>query len=167
MKHPLKIVLQIFAAVYGSITLIIVWSNVPKWFNRPELADKFWYGLVNGFFLFTLFIMPFILAFRYAGKPLASYLRFIGTAGKRVETGRKAEAVVLEIGESSLGAATLNEQPYVNLKLEIHDQARKPYIVSIESIIPRLSIPSFQPGCRIPVLIDPNDPDKVVIDFDS
>jgi len=167
MKQPLKIVLQILTAVYGSITLIILWSCVPKWFNRPELADKFWYGLVNGFFLFTLFIMPFILAFRYAGKPLASYWRLFGKAGKRVETGRKAEAVVLAIDESSLGTATVNEQPYVNLKLEIHDPARKPYVVSMESIIPRLSIPSFQPGCRISVLIDPNDPDKVVIDFNS
>jgi hypothetical protein len=167
MKQPLKIILQIFAAVYGSITLIFIWANVPKWLNRPELADKFWYGLVNGFFLFTLFIMPFILAFRYAGKSLASYWRLMGKAGKRIETGRKAEAVVLEIGESNLGTATLNEQPYVKLKLEINDPERNPYIVSIESIIPRLSIPSFQPGCRIHVLIDPNDPDKVVIDFNS
>jgi hypothetical protein len=167
MKQPLKIILQIFAAVYGSITLIFIWANVPKWLNRPELADKFWYGLVNGFFLFTLFIMPFILAFRYAGKPLASYWRLMGRAGKRVGNGRKAEAVVLAIDESSLGTATVNEQPYVKLKLEIQDPARKPYVVSIESVIPRLALPSFQPGSRIPVLLDQNDPDKVVIDFNS
>lgn len=71
----------------------------------------------------------------------------------------------MEIGESRLGTATINDQPFVRLKLEIHHQNEKPYVVSIESVIPRLSIQDFQPGCKTPVLIDSNDPGKVEIDF--
>lgn len=78
LKQPLKIILQIFAAVYGSIACLIIWSFVPKWIGRPDIVDKFWYHLTNGFFLFTLFLGPFILAIRHTWQPIKNYLSLIG-----------------------------------------------------------------------------------------
>lgn len=59
---------------------------------------------------------------------------------------------------------TINDQPVVNLKLRIYDGNKPPYEVSFDTVISRLAVPQFQPGVRIPVKIDPLDPNKVVID---
>jgi hypothetical protein len=63
------------------------------------------------------------------------------------------------------GVMTINDQPYLNLKLEVHDKGRDPYPVSLDTIIPRAAVPQFQPGANIPVRVDPSDPQQVVIDW--
>ena len=63
------------------------------------------------------------------------------------------------------GVMTINDQPYLNLKLEVHDEGRTPYPVSLDTIVPRAAVPQFQPGANIPIKIDPDDPQNVVIDW--
>jgi hypothetical protein len=166
MKQPLKTVLQILTSVYGSIMFLILWSNLPKWVNKPEIAKDFWYKAINFTFLASLFILPFFIAIKHAWKPLKKTWQLTHKNKSRFANARKAEATILEIGESELGTTTINDQPYVRLKLEIHDAGRKPYIITTDSIVPRLSVPSFQPGYKIPILIDPENPENVLINFD-
>jgi hypothetical protein len=40
-------------------------------------------------------------------------------------------------------------------------------VVLIDAIVPRLAVPRLMPGARIPVLIDPKDDNKVMVDFDK
>lgn len=80
--------------------------------------------------------------------------------------GIAARGTVQALGESSQGGTiTINDQPYLNLQLEIDDGSNSPYLVSFDTIIPRSAIPQFQPGAVIPVLVHPEDPMKVIIDW--
>ncbi len=95
---------------------------------------------------------------------------FLGSgrkAKKILKTGISATAKILTIGENSKGGVvTINDQPYLNLKLKIDDYKNPPYETTFDTIIPRHMIPQFQPGALFPVKIDPENPGVVVIDTD-
>jgi len=84
-----------------------------------------------------------------------------------LKTGQKAIAKIIHIGEMGDSVITINNQPILNLELEVSDSIRQPYKVSIDSIIPRVAIPQFQPGAVIAVRIDNKNPKKVVIDWEE
>jgi len=88
-----------------------------------------------------------------------------GKEAKRIiKTGRKATATVLHIGESSEGGTiTINDQPYLNLKFLVDDGKSKPYEISLNTIIPRISLPQFQPGVVFNIKIDPHNKKKIVL----
>ncbi len=82
-----------------------------------------------------------------------------------LSTGKQARATVLQIGENSGGGTiTINDQPYLNLRLMVEDGERPPYEVSLNTVIPRAAIPQFQPGAVLPIRIDPQDPMNIVLD---
>jgi hypothetical protein len=83
-----------------------------------------------------------------------------------LETGRSATAKVIALDENSGGGVvTINDQPYLNLKLSVDDGKAPPYEVSFDTIIPRSAVPQFQPGASFKVKIDQNNPQTVVIDI--
>jgi hypothetical protein len=74
--------------------------------------------------------------------------------------------MVKQIGESGIGGTmTINDQPYLNLQLEVRDGNTPPYTISLDTIIPRSAVPQFQPGAMIPIKIDPIDPQKIAINW--
>ncbi len=95
---------------------------------------------------------------------------FLGSgsrAEKIIKTGLTATAKVLSLGENSKGGVvTINDQPYLNIKLKIDDYKNPPYETDFDTVIPRHMMPQFQPGAIFPVKIDPENPKVVVIDFD-
>jgi hypothetical protein len=116
------------------------------------------------------FALPFIVALIFMFKVfLNPFKAFFGGGRdtKRIlSAGRPAQAMVKQISESSVGGTlTVNDQPYLNLQLEIRDGNTAPYTVSLDTIIPRSAVPQFQPGALIPVKIDPLDPQKIAIDW--
>jgi hypothetical protein len=112
------------------------------------------------------FMTAFILIFRVFLKPFKSFFGGGRDTKRILSTGMPAQALIKQIGESSIGGAlTINEQPYLNLQLEVREGTSPPYTVSLDTIIPRSAVPRFQPGALIPVRIDPADPQKVVIDW--
>jgi hypothetical protein len=93
-----------------------------------------------------------------------------GAARERriLATGRPAAATVISLDENSGGGVvTVNDQPYLNLVLEVNDGVGPPFAVSMDLVIPRTALPRFQPGAVIPVKIDPGNPRRVVIDWDT
>ena len=122
----------------------------------------------------TLMVLPVLLIIMLFVMPAFKALTsntFLGAGAeaKRIlKTGSAASATVLSIGESSGGGVmTVNEQPYLNLKLLVEDGRNKPYEVSFDTLIPRTAVPEFQPGAAFKVKVDPNDPKKIVIDTAS
>lgn len=113
-------------------------------------------------------LLTFFFVFKFFRKPFASFFGGSKDTRRILATGRPARARVLQIGESSLGGTiTVNNQPFVNLQVEIEDGTDAPYTTSIDTIIPRTAIPQFQPGAVIPVKIDPTDKLKIAIDWQS
>lgn len=60
----------------------------------------------------------------------------------------------------------VNDQPYLNLQVRVEGGFRTEYDGSFDTVIPRSVLPQFQPGAVIPVKVDAEDPQKVVIDSD-
>jgi hypothetical protein len=149
--------------ILGSSAIIVIISIFSDFLTKTLGNAGFITIIVVLIILATAF--PLIYFFRMLG---SSYNLFLG-GGKKSQSvrlyGRSATATVLNIGENSGGGiVTINDQPYLNLKLKIDDGYGQPYEVSFDTIIPRAAVPQFQPGATFPVKIDPNDPNTVVFD---
>lgn len=129
-------------------------------------GDKTWDGVLMTVLLLIPMAVILFLTGRMFIKP---FLAFTGRASKKIlQHGRPAAAVVMSIGENSQGGTvTINDQPYLNLQLEVRDGNKNPYTVSLDTVIPRASVPQFQPGTVIPIKIDPEDPMKIAIDWQA
>ncbi len=111
-----------------------------------------------------LIILPLYFIFRLIRRPLG-WDRDSILIRRR---GRPAEAVVVSLDENSEGGTVLvNEQPYLNLLLEVREEGAKPYFASVDTVIPEYALPQFQPGSKVEVLIHPHDPQKVRLRRDS
>ncbi len=111
-----------------------------------------------------LIVFPLYFVFRLIRRPLGwdRDSRLIRRLG------RSAEAVVVSLDENSGGGTVLiNEQPYLNLFLEVHEKGVKPYFASLDAVIPQYALPQFQPGSRVEVLVHPYDPQKLRLRYDS
>ena len=77
------------------------------------------------------------------------------------KTGIRTTALIKEIHETGI---TINQDPVPRFILEIKSLAGDTYIAEATFQISRLQIGMFQPGNTIPVLADPNQPNKVTLD---
>jgi len=153
----------------GIMVLVIAGTQelLPR-IMRPDAYARFAAGygddLVIGVTvtLFITYVFAYVIAV-FIGPALSFFGG--GPATRRIlKYGRPATAVIKSIGESSQGGViTVNDQPYLNLILEVNDGARAPYVVSLDTIIPRFAVPQFQPGAVIAVKVDPNDTEKIAI----
>jgi hypothetical protein len=107
------------------------------------------------------FVIPLILltgcVFRLidhmTGEDQAKQIRSIGIP---------ATARVLRIWDTGM---TLNDNPIVGLRLEVHAEGVEPYEVETRALIGRLDIPQIQPGAQLQVKVDPNDHSRVALDI--
>ncbi|HEX5631468.1 MAG TPA: DUF3592 domain-containing protein [Acidimicrobiia bacterium] len=78
--------------------------------------------------------------------------------------GRPGTAKVVGIGDTGV---TVNNDPVAKFTLDVTVGDAIPYRVEIRQLVSRVAIGSFQPGATIPVLVDPDDPQQVAIDFSA
>lgn len=104
--------------------------------------------------IILLFGGMFYLFYRLFFAPMirASRLRKTGLPGK---------ALIKEVRDTGV---TINNSPQVKLLLEIKNSFGQKYTTTIRTLVSRLQPFIYQPGMTIPVLIDPKDDNKVVID---
>lgn len=111
-----------------------------------------------------LIIFPLYFVFRLIRRPMG-WDRDSLLIKRR---GRLAEATVVSLDENSEGGTVLvNEQPYLNLLLEVREEGAEPYFASVDTVIPEYALPQFQPGAKVEVLIHPHDPQKIRLRQDS
>ena len=75
--------------------------------------------------------------------------------------GQAAEATILEVSET--GVTVQNNYPLAKLRLKVEPAGGEPYEVTTKCLMNRFEIPSYQPGNRISVLVDPKDHRKVAV----
>jgi hypothetical protein len=155
---------KLVTGIILSVLLIVAWGLFPAIMKNEELMNSGWYIVT----WILLFFLPFIVVFGWMRKSLGGMSGIFGGGKERkriLAEGRPAIGEIIELGENSGGGyMTINDQPVVNLKLRIYDGNKPPYEVSFDTVISRLAVPQFQPGVKIPVKIDPLDPNKVIID---
>lgn len=131
-------------------------------------GNKTYDNIIMIAFILLPMTLIFFIVFKSFMKPFFSFIGGGPKIKKILRTGRPAAAVILAIGENSEGGVvTVNNQPYLNLQLEVRDGTKRPYVVSIDTIISRSAIPQFQPGAVIPIKISQDDPNQIAIDWNA
>jgi len=161
-----RILFKIFVGIIAWVP-IVIWVTSGLW-TRDVLGGEFPYP-GDGRLIST--VITFSLVGLIIGVHLLSFLVSVSiSASKKREKqrilreGLPATAKVVSIGKNSDGAnIKINGQPYLGLTLEIDDGSRELYIVNLDTIIPIEAIPQYQPGATIDVVVDCDDPKKVVI----
>lgn len=77
------------------------------------------------------------------------------------KTGLSGKARVLEVKDTGV---TINNNPQVKLIVEVKSNLGQRYNASIKTLVSRINPFVYQPGMEIPVKIDPNNEQNVVID---
>lgn len=80
------------------------------------------------------------------------------------KSGFATSARVVEMSDTGV---TVNNQPQVKLLLEVTPPNGSPYMVETKQIISRLQTSMYMPGNTIPVLIDLNDKNSIVINYEG
>jgi hypothetical protein len=75
--------------------------------------------------------------------------------------GESAQATIVEIVDTGM---TLNNDPVVDLILDVHRTGQSSYQARTRTPISRLDVPRFQPGAIVPVKVDPRNPNRVALD---
>lgn len=164
----MKIKITFIKAILISVAAIIFWALLPIIILHNSAAeDTTWYK-IGGVFLM---LVPVLIVLYHVKDEMRTAFNIFGALkgkGATIKNGRRAEAEILAINENSGGGVlTINDQPVANLKLRVHDGGKSPYVVSIDAVIPRLAVLRLMPGARVPVLIDPKDDNKIMVDFDK
>lgn len=73
-----------------------------------------------------------------------------------------ADALILKIWDTGI---TVNDDPVIGLLVRVELRDGSEYEAEIpKSRVSRVHIPQFQPGQRVPVRIDPGNPQRVALD---
>ena len=75
--------------------------------------------------------------------------------------GESAQATILQIVDTGM---TLNNDPVVDLLLDVRRTGQSSYQARTRTPISRLDVPRFQPGAIVPVRVDPRNPNRVALD---
>ena len=74
--------------------------------------------------------------------------------------GRQGTATVAALRDTGV---TVNDNPQVELELDVTVEGTPVYRVTHRQIISRLAVGGFQPGAIVPVRVDPQDPHSLII----
>lgn len=77
-----------------------------------------------------------------------------------LKNGQPAYAKVLELRDTG---TTINNNPLVHFKLEVHPPAGSTFVAETERVIPRLQIPQIQPGTEVSVKFDPDTKEVALV----
>ncbi|MEZ4221117.1 MAG: hypothetical protein R3B13_09315 [Polyangiaceae bacterium] len=112
--------------------------------------------VIGGSLLFTFVIIGISAYIFYR------VFKKMGDASRLRQIGIPASAQILSLSDTGV---TINDNPQVALALAIQSPHHGAYQVQTTSIISRLAIPRVQPGMTVPVKIDPQNPNNVVLDI--
>lgn len=115
-------------------------------------------GMTGVIIAVSLIITVVVLFFVF--RMLAGISRGAKQTQQLLTTGVPAQARILQLGETGM---YVNNNPAIDILLEVHPQDRPPYQVQTRMIVSMIRLPSIQPGNIVPVRYDPADPTKVAI----
>ena len=92
--------------------------------------------------------------------PLSDMKRQAETAQRLMTSGRQGTATVTALRDTGV---TINDNPQVELDLDVAVEGMPVYPVTHRQVISRLAIAGFQPGATLPVRVDPLQPRTLII----
>ena len=79
-----------------------------------------------------------------------------------VKEGLEAEATVLDLWDTG---TTVNQNPIVGLRLEVHPAAGRVFTAETERLVSRVDLPKVQPGKKVQVKYDPDNETAALINL--
>jgi hypothetical protein len=95
--------------------------------------------------------------FRAFGKKMG---RLSGVDERLREVGIPGTAKIISMSDTGI---TVNQNPVAGFTLEVSVEGREPYQVDIRQLLSRLMTGAVLPGMTVPVLVDPDKPNRVAI----
>lgn len=86
--------------------------------------------------------------------------RQVEAADRLMVTGRQGTATVTALRDTGV---TINDNPQVELDLDVSVEGMPVYPVTHRQVISRLAVAGFQPGATLPVRVDPQQPRSLII----
>jgi hypothetical protein len=87
----------------------------------------------------------------------------VNTACQLKTTGVAAQAEILSIWETGI---SVNDEPVIGLRVRVLADDRPPFEADIKhALISFLTVPQFQPGNKVPVVFDPQNPANIGLDI--
>jgi hypothetical protein len=118
------------------------WAEVPTLTRYSIIATV----ITFGFSMLTLL-----------GSPLLSWW----TNRRVMKSGQNAEAEVLDTWDTG---TTINNNPLVGFRLEVHPGTGSSFTAETEKLISRLQLHKFQPGAKVKVRYDPESKEVALLD---
>lgn len=157
--------------------LLLPFVTVPVLIVALVLAEK-WMPAVFGASWFAAHgeqasvvmavVLTLIITAAALSQALGPMLSFFGggpTERRIRKYGRPAQGTIIALGENSGGGVvTVNDQPYLNVRVRVEDGVSAPYEADFDAVIPRTLLPQLQPGAVVRLKVDPQNPRKVVFD---
>jgi hypothetical protein len=81
-------------------------------------------------------------------------------ARRLLQVGRKGLATVVAVRDTGV---MVDDNPQAELDLQVAVAGVEPYTVTHRQVISRIAIGSFWPGAKVPVRVDPQDPQNVLV----
>lgn len=150
---------------------IILWQSSVEW--GPKLLGEARYGAIMATYAVQVAAVVsaagmFLTGMYFLLRPVFDVFRGMSARAKLRAVGRPGRATVLSLGgPSGGGTVTVNDQPLLSLTLEVDDGFSSPYVVAFETVVPRYAVAHIQPGETVPVKVDPNDRQRVAVDWGS
>ena len=121
-------------------------------------------GMMGGITMISI-IVPLIIT----GVVLFFVFRMLGNLNKAGQatqqllmTGVPATATVMQLQD---GGMRVNDNPMVNVMLQIESAQFGSYQAVVQSIVPMIKLAQVQPGQMVNVKIDPSNPQRVALDL--
>ena len=95
-----------------------------------------------------------------ANQALSEYAADGQKAQHLAANGRPGTAVITALRQTG---TMVNENPQVELDLQVTVEGIPPYAVTHRQVIAMVAIPQFQPGATVPVKVDPQDANSLII----
>jgi hypothetical protein len=132
----------IFIGMIGLPDGSYAWSELPRLMRYSIIATF----VTFGFAMVVLF-----------GSPLLSWW-----TNRRVRReGQRASAKILEVWDTG---TTINENPVVGIRLEVHPIAGAPFIAKTQQLVSRLRIQDYKTGKTVNVRYDPESKDVALLE---
>ena len=77
-----------------------------------------------------------------------------------IKNGITAEAEVLDVRDTG---TTINDDPLVALQLEVRPSMAAAFQVEYKTLVSRLEVSQYRPGCKAVVMYDPANPKRMVL----
>ncbi|MDF1501281.1 MAG: hypothetical protein P1P76_12510 [Anaerolineales bacterium] len=120
------------------------WAELPTLTRYSMIAT----GITFGFAMLSIF-----------SSPLLSWL----TNRRVLKEGQVADAKVLEMWDTG---TTINENPMVGFRLEVHPISGAPFTADTERLVSRLRAHAIQPGTMVKVRYDPESKEVALLEED-